>query len=81
MLFFYLLCYNVFNDCINSITNAICCLAETGNNDKDEIISNMITPVTQKVAFVNNKLQILFEAAQKWIEAEDKEIERLKGLL
>lgn len=78
----YIDCYEAFDDCINSMTKAIYYLSEAkSEKGRADIILKQITPITEKNSFIRSKIQTLYEMAQKWIEAEEKEIKNLKGAL
>ena len=78
----YIDCYDIFNECINSITGAIYHLSKSKTNEEmDFILKTEINPISKKDNEVKEKLQYLFNTALEWIKVEEKEIERLKGLL
>lgn len=78
----YIDCYNMFNECINSITRAICHLSksQTGK-EMNLIVETEINPISRRSNEVNAKLKHLFQAAQAWIKVEEDEIKKLRGQL
>lgn len=75
----YIDCYNIFNECINSIASAIYHLSKSETDEEiDLIVKTEINPISRRTNEVNEKLQLLFSAAQEWIKIEEKEIEELK---
>lgn len=78
----YIDCCNVFNECINSVTMAICHLSKSKTDEEiDLILETEIVPISRRTIEVKEKLQNLFHTAQEWIKVEEMEIEKLKGLL
>lgn len=78
----YIDCYDIFNECINSVAMAIYHLSKTKTDEEIDLIAKTeINPISRRSDEVNKKLQHLFNAAQEWIKADEKEIEKLKELL
>lgn len=78
----YIDCYDIFNECINSITGAIYHLSKSKTDEEiNLIIETEISPINRRNNEANEKLRLLFNTAQEWIKAEEKGIEKLKGLL
>ena len=78
----YIDCYNIFNECINSISKAIYNLTKCETDEKiDLIVETEINPINHRNIEVKEKLQNLFSAAQAWIKVEEDEIEKLRGQL
>lgn len=78
----YIDCYEEFTKDINSITKAIYHLSKADTDEQiASILRDEITPINQETEHIRAKLQILFNAAQKWIQAEENNIVELKKML
>lgn len=89
----YVECYEMFVEKINSVAKGIYCLAnpkdEKGNKlmEEDlheyrkEIIEKYIIPASECNSSARRMQKMLFNAAQAWISAEEREIVQLKAKL